>query len=113
MRAIEPALEVHESQAGIEVSWDGGGRVFQIFLGERSGAVNVPYWEANRSPEVAGRIERLLRIAHEELGFLAYDPQTDLLVPLDKPLVLDERVFDESLAALQRVTAQKPWWKFW
>lgn len=106
-------FEIHESPAGLELSWEDAERAFQVFLGESTGAVNLPYWDSNRAPDVIERLSAVLRIACEERDFAAYDPQTDALVRLDGGKLVDEGVFARGASVVRDATGRRPWWRFW
>ena len=110
---LNNSFDANELDSGTEINWQHKGCAFQLFLGESSGTLNMPYWSENQDQEIFDLIGASLKIVHEETGFLAYDPQSEELIALDGHSKISTQLFGVGVNALEKITPGRPWWKFW
>lgn len=110
---LSAAFEIHTHESGTEFTWQRDNCAFQLFLGDSTGSLNMPYWSRNQDQEIFDLIASTLRVTHEETGFLAFDPQSDELIPVDGHSRISAQLFGFGVNAVASAAVAKPWWKFW
>jgi hypothetical protein len=110
---LNTAFDIHELASGTEVTWQRDNCAFQLFLADSSGAINMPYWSKNQDQEIFDLIATVLKVVHEETGFLAFDPQSEQLIALDGQSTISTQLFGVGVNVLEKVVPGQPWWKFW
>lgn len=110
---LDATFSIRELESGTEVTWQHKNRAFQLFLADSSGAINMPYWPDNQNQEIFELIANVLKVVHEESGFLAFDPQSGQLIKLTGQSTISEQLFGVGVNAVEKAVSVKPWWKFW
>lgn len=109
--ALNPRLDVFESESVIELTDVDDGSGLQVSLFAASGSISIPYWHEDQAAlmkVVAG----YLRVICEVGEYSAFDPQTGKAVTADAGYSLNPQVYSVGVHALTAAT-KKPWWKFW
>ena len=103
----------------IELNGPEDGNGIQVVLHDDSATIAVPYWHLGaQANAVFEEIWEYLRVIKDVAGYVAYDPQLDRILDLERDL-------KETLNAYLRIVreikespsvgfkSRKPWWKFW
>lgn len=116
LKALNPSLEIYETEDGLQVSSESEDEKLTIDLFSGSTMISIPYWHEN-ADHVLSRVSDYLRVIHRETGLYAFDPQTEQLVDLEAGLTDAESAYQFGVDAVDRIhnrgINKKPWWKIW
>jgi hypothetical protein len=97
--------EAKSKYRNIELNEPEGGNCVQIELYDNQAFITVPYFHKNQKAEIVFKdIWNYMKIIQRETGFVAYDPQADMILDLSQG-------YTQALEVYRNVNVK--WWQFW